>query len=931
MRRCFLAVVCVLLHHSVFAALPARLDVMPHEPTACRVEKVAGLSLDLVSTLSDLTLARIDTTAGPFVRLDVPGYVPGIGAKGAPDLPVIHTLIEIPQKAEITVEILDRFEVCFDLDALAEGLRPMPRQPGRSKRTDENERNFAYDPAAYEPDRSMAPEPVTVDILGVMRGVRMARVTVAPFRYDARSNTLIVSGRLTARLNFEGADTALTETLKTRYRTPAFDAVYRSLTPPRSRTKDALSDPYAAGPPTYVVAASSTFLARESLQDFITWKRRKGFHVIEADTDVIFSSSDPAIRRNDLKTYLRDLYTGDTPPVYVLLVGDVAEIPAFPVTHDLVDGGHVTDLFYCDFTDDGLPDAYYGRFPAATSWELDAVVHKTLAYETLTSNDEPLNTDYLDACLLIAGADVYDSPTYANGQIAYLINEYFNVDSGFSEIYAFLYNQSWDWGGTVDTRSTGTTLMTDQIMARIDGGAGFVNYTGHCDSTGWFNKPADSYELDIFDIFDLDNPNRYGFVVANCCESSRFERQDAFGEKLVLAQSKGAAVYLGAANETFWDEDFYWAVGVNNIPLTAQTVRNLDYEDTGFGNIDALFHTHGEPETDWHVTAGQMVYCGNLSVMTHSPAYGPYYFEIYNVLGDPSLSPWLGDPPPLAAPCLDRTFALVTEPYARVAVSNGDELLESVWTGASGRISLDLHGLTDEDTIDLVITKQNRRPHTALVALGSLPETTEPQARFMVGADPTTATVTVLAGRSVTFTDTSTGCPETFAWMIEGAVQTAHTVQHPTVSFPDLGLFDVTLSVSNNGVTDTLTRPDYIRVIPSLSFSADRTAVDTGDTVSFSALPSHPELVTAFTWTFAGGTPDTSTGANPQVRYDSPGLFSVSVSMTVDGVDYPLSGPMTRTAYITVTEPSDNKDPDSPATSALPSSDGGCFIDSSRP
>jgi PKD repeat protein len=803
----------------------------------------------------------------------------------------------------------------------------MPRQPGRSKRTAENEGGFAYDPAAYLPGRSMAPEPVTVDILGEMRGVRMARVTVSPFSYDAQSNTLTVSGRLTARLSFEGADTALTQTLKTRYRTPEFDPVFRSLesTLTRPRTKDTLSDPYDADPPTYVVVASNAFLARESLQDFITWKRRKGFHVIEADTDVIFSSSLDEDRRNDLKTYLQDLYAGGTPPVYVLFVGDVAEIPAFPVTPDLVDGNHVTDLFYCDFTDDVLPDAYYGRFPASTVWELDAIVEKTLAYETLTVDEAPLATDYLDACLLIAGADVYESPTYANGQIAYLINEYFNVDSGFSQIYAFLYNQNWDWDGTVDTRSTGTTLVTDQIMSRIDEGAGFVNYTGHCDSTGWFNKPKDDYELDSSDIPFLNNADRYGFVVANCCESSRFEQGDAFGEKLVLARNEGAAVYLGAANETFWDEDFYWAVGggIDLQSFTAQTVKSLGYEDTDSGNFDALFHTHGEPESDWHVTAGQMVFCGNQSVMTHSPDYGPYYVEIYNVLGDPSLSPWLGEPAPLTEPCLDQTFSLSTEPYARVAVSRGDELLESVWTGASGRITLNLSSLAETDTIDLVITKQNRRPYTELITLGDLPETTEPQASFMLGSDPAATPVTVTARRAVTFTDTSTGCPETFAWDIEGAVQPVQTAQHPTVSYADLGLFDVTLSVDNNGVTHTLTRTDYIRVIPSVSFSADRTSVTTGGTVTFTAQTSHPDRVTAYDWSFDGGTPAVSTGANPQVLYDSTGLFSVSLALTVDGVSYPL----TRSDYISVSAPSDNKDPNTTPT-ALPASDSGCFISS---
>lgn len=938
MKHFMLVVFFVLLHGTLYADVQTQIDVDSSATTACRILRQTETGLDLENTISNLNLSEFTRPEGSFVKIDIPGYVKGSGANGAPDLPMISLLIEIPQKATVSTHILDLNEKSFALNDIAGGRYLAPRQPAHSKSIASDEPFFAYDPTVYNTDAVLATEKIRVDILGTMRGVRMARVSFSPFSYNPKTNRLTVAGRMAVRLTFETPDLALTNKLKARYQSTAFDKAYTRLANFKSASpsKDTVIGTNPDYPLTYVVVASNTFLNSVSLQDFIAWKRSSGYHVIEANTNDIFTSSTPSKQQSNLKSYLQNLYDeSNTPPTYILFVGDVDQIPPFTITNIILDGshldkGHYTDLYYCDYTGDGLPDAYYGRFPVESVTELNSIVAKTLNYETYTMADD----SYLDACMLIAGADITYSDTYTNGQVSYLINEYFNTDSGFSDIYAFLYNQTWNWDGTVTTHQTGgSNLVTGYIISTIRDGVGFVNYTGHCSDIGWYNKVKKSYELESNSIPYLNNSDRYGFFVGNCCDSSRLGTPgstistDSFGEKLVLADQEGAVAYIGAGNETFWDEDFYWAVGykANIWSLSTSAVQNLDYSNTGHGNFDALWHTHNEDKSQWYTTAGQMVYCGNLAVMENSADYAVYYWEVYNIMGDPSMSPYLTKPEILAepvidpiTPCTDTELTLTTEPDALVALSRNNEFLDSSWSGSTGEVTLSFPPISSSDDVELVITKQNRRPVEIPVGIGPFPDV-DPMASFLVGSDAALDSVNVISGRPVTFINTSSGCPESYEWTITGATPDASTAKSPTVTYTDLGTYTVSLTATNPSGSNPLTRTNYIQVLPAINFSADQTHIIPGTIVTFTDQSSHP--ATAWEWTFQGGEPATSTEQNPEVLFDTVGIYTVTLTATVNGADYPA----TKASYIIVIDPDSDKN--TSGSSPTPGGGGGCFIE----
>ncbi len=170
-----------------------------------------------------------------------------------------------------------------------------------------------------------------------------------------------------------------------------------------------------------------------------------------------------------------------------------------------------------------------------------------------------------------------------------------------------------------------------------------------------------------------------------------------------------------------------------------------------------------------------------------------------------------------------------------------------------------------------------------------------PQAEF--AADNTSIQV----GQSVGFTDLSTGNPLTWEWTFEGGTPSTYNGQFPPdITYNTVGLFDVTLTITNDWGTSTETKTDYIEVFdtpppPAANFAADLTTIYVGESVDFTDLSTNTP--TSWQWTFEGGNPATSTFQNPtNITYNTAGTFDVTLTATnAYGSDTEV-----KTDYITV-------------------------------
>jgi len=166
-------------------------------------------------------------------------------------------------------------------------------------------------------------------------------------------------------------------------------------------------------------------------------------------------------------------------------------------------------------------------------------------------------------------------------------------------------------------------------------------------------------------------------------------------------------------------------------------------------------------------------------------------------------------------------------------------------------------------------------------------------------ADFTSDITVVEIGGDVAFTDMSSGEPTEWLWEFEGGTPATSTEQNPTIVYETEGTYNVSLTVTNAGGSDTKLVEDYIIVSntpppPAADFEADMTDIMVGGSVQFTDLSLYDP--TSWSWSFEGGEPATSTEENPTVVYNTPGVYNVELTATNDfGSDV-----MLKEAYITV-------------------------------
>ena len=69
-----------------------------------------------------------------------------------------------------------------------------------------------------------------------------------------------------------------------------------------------------------------------------------------------------------------------------------------------------------------------------------------------------------------------------------------------------------------------------------------------------------------------------------------------------------------------------------------------------------------------------------------------------------------------------------------------------------------------------------------------------------------------MEGQTVTFTDQSTNSPTSWSWSFPGGTPSTSTEKNPIVTYPTIGTYDVSLTVSNTAGSDTITKSNYINV-----------------------------------------------------------------------------------------------------------------------
>ena len=630
-------------------------------------------------TTGALSVENVSMPEGDFSAIALPDYGSSY-VVGAPQLPQLCKLLQIPVCDSVVATVLNAQYQDYDAADFGVTNYVLPTQISAAKNG--TVPPFVFDQTIYNTDAFYALPLVQVEKAGVKRDAVLANVYVSPVQYNPVTRKFRIFSQIDVEFTFVNANMAATSALQ-KFASPLF-----SLDPELVINKmQAERSEFHGAPVKYLIIGNNMFSANEDLAEFVAWKRRLGYLVeVYYTNDVSVGSTTTAI-----KSFIQGKYDAatleDPAPTYLLFLGDREQFPAFS---NQTGESHITDLYYATLSgNDFLPDCYYGRLSATNNQQLSNQLEKIMMYEQYSMPDP----SYLGNAVLIAGTDPNWAPTHANGQVNYITNNYINTENPrYTNVMAHLYNCS---------------SQAAQIRSEVSAGSGWTNYTAHGGDDCWADP-----EFTVSQVYQLQNTDKYGMMIGNCCVSGNFKISECFGEALLRAEKKGAMGYIGASNNTYWNEDFYWAVGYRS-----NVTANPSYMATAMGMYDKLFHTHNEDYSNWVSTIGGIMTGGNMAVQSTSSGSKQYYWEIYHCFGDPSVRIYLGVPSTMDVVASHvittntTSYEVHAAPYAYVALTSNGNLLVSAFADASGDVTFSFPTSLDPGEYELVVLGQNYIPY----------------------------------------------------------------------------------------------------------------------------------------------------------------------------------------------------------------------------
>ncbi len=152
-----------------------------------------------------------------------------------------------------------------------------------------------------------------------------------------------------------------------------------------------------------------------------------------------------------------------------------------------------------------------------------------------------------------------------------------------------------------------------------------------------------------------------------------------------------------------------------------------------------------------------------------------------------------------------------------------------------------------------------------------------PVANFAAGA------TSICAGDCISFSDQSISGVTDWSWNFPGANPSGSTMNSPTsICYPSVGVYDVSLNVSDGYCQDEILYTDLIHVVdcsvpPSATFIVNDSSVCEGGCLSFVSMSLN---ATSWAWSFPGSSSPSSVQEHPvNICYPVPGDYSVSLTV----------------------------------------------------
>jgi len=511
------------------------------------------------------------------IKLENVGFTSEVGL---PKLPVIRRIVEVPADAA-RVEVLN--VQTNTISMAAAGLRHeiLPVQLPVEKVAGAYERAvFQKADVAYATDALFPNFQARVVEVGSIRGRHFATVEIAPVRVNPARGEIEYISKISLRvLTAPGAKSS-----GQQFASQAFDQLLPERQIPAS---------IATAREKLLIIVGRGFENNAKVQELVLEKRALGFEVQTANVSTIGTTA-LAVR-----DYIKSVYTSsaqDAPLTYVLLLGDVELVPVYS------SGAHITDNYYAAIDkatyneDRSYPDLAVGRLTAKNANDLTVMIDKILRYDQSSF----ARRSWIKQIAFLATNDRYQ---VAEGSHNYVIDTY-TRGLGYTGIFPTNPTQGADKLYAITHRAG-----QSDVMRSVNDGRAIVSYSGHGATTFW-----DAPRVTQADVIGITHTDALPYVMSHACISGSFGMSgESFGETWIKAP-RGAIGFYGTSNNSYWDEDDFlerrWFDG-----LFRQNIRAV-----------GLLNIHGMQ--------------GVRDAYTPTATNVIYYYEIYNLLGDPTVKIW---------------------------------------------------------------------------------------------------------------------------------------------------------------------------------------------------------------------------------------------------------------------------------------------------
>ncbi len=388
--------------------------------SAFKVNTFNANQTEIQFELPDYTIKNVQLLSQNFSKIDI-GTTEMLTKEGLPELPIFTISIAIPK--ESNAQLLS--QQVIKQDHLSD-IVLYPSQGDEDARKD-----FIWNRSFYRDNQNYPQENVKVSEVYYMRDFAVVNVTIYPFVYNAKSQSLKINKKINLVIDHQSrgnSDYQITPRLSR-----AFEPMYKATI---ANYEQIRSDyPIYQKPSMLILYPTNTQTIYQSeLNKLVNWKKQKGFEV------TVLEITSGNSNTTSIKAMIQNAYdTWSNKPEYIVLIGDASAGAGYTIpTYDIAYGqfssyGGAGDYQYTFLEgNDYYGDAIIGRISIGSNNDFATMVAKIQQYERAANIE---GTEWFNRNLLVGD-------TSPSGYSCVIMNKYvknlksrYDSNHQFQEIY----------------------------------------------------------------------------------------------------------------------------------------------------------------------------------------------------------------------------------------------------------------------------------------------------------------------------------------------------------------------------------------------------------------------------------------------------------------------------------------------------------------